>query len=159
MNYEKSYELGAQVEKEVLRIIRKKYPLAHRIEGYHKAYDILVPECDVTIEVKSDQKSKYTGNILIETEFDGYPSALSVTRSDFWAIFDGYVFAWIRPHKIRKCIQDQQIPLRRFIGNGDTKYKKAHLIKKELLFQYAEKLTRKVGILNVPSDLFHQPDL
>ena len=47
---------------------------------YYKEYDIFVPELNIGIEVKSDEKSKYTSNIVIEIEFNNKPSALSTSR-------------------------------------------------------------------------------
>ena len=81
----KDLESGKKIEKAVLSIIKKKYPKSYIIDGYFKDYDIYVPEKDIGVEVKRDEKSKYTGNIVVEIEFDGKPSALSTTKADWWA--------------------------------------------------------------------------
>ena len=129
---------GKMLEEEVLAMIKPKYPNAYIKEGYYKEWDIFVPEVNVGIEVKSDEKSKFTGNIVIEVEFDGKPSALSTTKADYWVIYDGYQFNWFTPYRIKQCIEENNLRVARFIGKGDDKYKLAYLIKKELLYNYGE---------------------
>jgi hypothetical protein len=130
---------GEQIELKLLSVIQSKYPNAYKVEGYFKDYDLFVPEVNKSVEVKADEKSKYTGNILVEIEFNGKPSALSTTKADFWVWWDGYVFTWFTPNDIKKCIQDTNQQIRQFIGNGDTVPKKAYLIKKEILYNYSLK--------------------
>lgn len=131
---------GEQIELKVLSMIQSKYPNAYKIEGYFKDYDLFVPEINKSVEVKADEKSKYTGNILVEIEFNGKPSALSTTKADYWVWWDGYVFIWFTPENIKKCIQETNQQIREFIGNGDTVPKKAYLIKKEILYNYSLKI-------------------
>jgi len=110
---------GKQVEQMVLDLIKPKYPKSYIQEGYFKEWDIFVPEKNCGIEVKCDEMSNNTGNFLIEVEFDGKKSALSTTKAEYWVFFDGSQFVWIEPEKLRECS-----------GSGDTKYKKAYLVKK-----------------------------
>ena len=121
----------------LLKEIQKKYPKAYKVEGYFKDYDLYVPEVEKSIEVKSDEKSKQTGNIVVEIEFDNKPSALSTTKADYWVWWDGFEYTWFTPEDIRRCIKETSQSLRRFIGSGDIKSKKAYLIKKETLFKYS----------------------
>ena len=102
--FERDLKRGEQIELKVLSMIKKKYPQAYKVEGYFKDYDIYIPEIDKRIEVKSDEQSKHTGNILIEVEFNNKPSALSTTKADFWVWWDGSEFAWFTVDKIWKCI-------------------------------------------------------
>ena len=129
---------GKQVETMALDLIHIKYPSAHIIHGYNKFWDIYVPELQIGIEVKSDQKSKYTGNIVVEIAFDGKKSALCVTKAKYWMFYDGYGFVVIKPNRIWDCINDNKLLPVNFIGNGDTKQKTAYLIKKSILYQYKE---------------------
>ena len=129
---------GKQVERMALDLIHTKYPNAHIIHGYNKFWDIYVPELQIGIEVKSDQKSKYTGNIVVEIAFDGKRSALCVTKAKYWMFYDGYGFVVIKPNRIWDCINDNKLVPVNFIGNGDTKQKTAYLIKKSILYQYKE---------------------
>lgn len=129
---------GKQIENKVLDIVKCKYPLSYIVDGYCKDWDIYVPEMGIGVEVKSDEKSKYTGNIVIEIEFNGKPSALSTTKAKYWVIYDGYEFKWFLVESIKKCILENNLNPCRFIGKGDTKHKKAYLIKKTLLYNYGE---------------------
>ena len=129
---------GKQIEYRVLDIVKYKYPLAYIIDGYCKDWDIYIPEIEIGIEVKSDEKSKYTGNIEIEIEFNGKPSALSTTKAKYWVVYDGYEFKWFLVKSIKKCILENNLSPCKFIGKGDTKYKIAYLIKKTLLYNYGE---------------------
>jgi|SRR5210317_668200 len=138
LTFHRDLARGKMLEEEVLSMIKPKYPRAYIKDGYYKEWDIFVPELNLGVEVKSDEKSKYTGNIVIEIEFDGKPSALSTTKADYWVIYDGNQFNWFKPYRIKQCIKENNLRIARFIGKGDDKYKLAYLIKKELLYQYGE---------------------
>ncbi len=137
--FTRDLQRGEVVEMNVLSMIRNKYPRAYKVDGYFKDYDLYIPEINKSIEVKSDEKSKYTGNILIEVEFDDKPSALTTSKADYWVWWDGYSYKWFTRDLIHKCIKELNPPLRKFIGKGDTKYKKAYLIKKQRLYDYSIK--------------------
>lgn len=128
---------GEDIEYKVLNIIRDKYPKAYKIEGYFKDYDIFIPEIQKGIEVKSDLMSKDTGNIVVEIEFNGKPSALSTTKADYWIWYDGDYLTFFKPKDIHRCISENNLFYRKFIGKGDVKEKKAYLIKKNILYKYA----------------------
>jgi hypothetical protein len=128
---------GEAIEQKILNKIKLKYPNAYKVEGYFKDYDLFVPEISKSIEVKYDKKSKLTGNIVVEVEFNNKPSALSTTKADYWVWWDGYKFTWFNTYNIKKCIKETNQKLHTFIGNGDTKSKKAYLIKKETLYKYS----------------------
>lgn len=137
--FDRDLEAGKLHENAVLKLIQAKYPQAYIIEGYCKEYDIFVPEVNFGIEVKSDQKSKFTGNIVVEIEFNGKPSALSTTKAKYWVFYDGYDYTWIRVKEIFRCISENKLTPVEFTGRGDTKSKKAYLIKKYQLFKYKDK--------------------
>jgi|TARA_R110001632_G_scaffold66060_2_gene156248 hypothetical protein len=128
---------GEKIELTLLKEIQKKYPKAHKIDGYFKDYDLFVPEVNKSIEVKSDEKSIETGNIVVEVEFNGKPSALSTTKADYWVWWDGFNFTWFETKSIHNCIKETNQKIRQFTGKGDTKSKKAYLIKKETLYNYS----------------------
>ena len=135
--FEQDLKIGHIIETQVLQLIHKKYPKAYMQSGYCKEYDIFIPEIQKSVEVKFDQKSKHTSNIVIEIEFGGKPSALSTTKSDFWVIYDGDNFKWFTPKSIHQCIQENNLKFVTFKARGDNQSKKAYLIKKELLYKYA----------------------
>lgn len=128
--------VGEAIEMEVLKKIQKKYPNAYKKLGYCKEYDLVIPEINKTVEVKQDFKAKHTNNIVIETDFGGVPSALSVTKADYWAITDGYWLYWITPDNIRKCIADYEYVPSNWIGPGDTKMKTVYLMSRYDLLGY-----------------------
>lgn len=127
---------GKQVENKVLSLIKKKYPKSFIQDGYFKEWDIFIPELGIGVEVKSDEESKYTGNIVIEVNFDNKPSALSTTKAKYWVIYDGYEFNWFEVSSIKRCIKLNDLSSCNFIGKGDVKSKEAYLIKKDILYKY-----------------------
>jgi len=137
-HFEKSLYIGKNVEQIVCDKINKKYPKAHVIQEYCKGYDIFVPETNMKIEVKQDKKSNYSGNFVVETEFNGKPSGISTTEADYWVFYDGSCFIWITPDRLAQVTT----PLRQvtFTGRGDDKPKKAYLVKKESIMSFANKI-------------------
>lgn len=127
---------GKYHEQIVLNKIQAKYTSAYIVDGYCKEWDIWIPELTIGVEVKSDEKSKYTGNIVIETSFNGRPSALSTTEAKYWVIYDGSGYHWFDVNNIHSCIEDHRLKLATFVGKGDTKSKEAYLIPKSLLYSY-----------------------
>ena len=77
-----------------------------------------------------------TGNIVIETEFNNKPSALSTTKAKYWMITDGIDYKWFLVNDIKKCISDNNFKLATFKAIGDNKYKRAYLIQKDILYKY-----------------------
>ena len=130
-DFKTSLEVGKETERYVLQIIQKKYPSAYMIAGYCKEYDIYIPELSVGVEVKKDKKSIYTGNIVVEIEFNGKPSALSTTKADYWVFYDEKELIWTTPGKLRTIVKDMKPAT--FIGKGDTVSKKAYLVKKKII--------------------------
>jgi hypothetical protein len=130
-------EKGIKVESMLLDKLKLKYPSSTLVSAF-KGYDIWIPEIHKSIEVKSDEKSKETGNIVVEIEFNGKPSALLTTTADYWVFYDGDVFVSIEPKEIIKCIFMNKLHYAEFTGKGDTKSKKAFLIKKDILFNYGK---------------------
>jgi len=134
--FNRDLKRGKYHENVILEVIQKKYPKAFIKDGYCKEYDIFIPELKIGVEVKSDEKSKFTGNIVIEIEFNNRPSALITSKAKYWVIFDGYDYHWFLKDKIKDCILENKLKWVEFIGKGDTKRKKAYLIKKEILYKY-----------------------
>ncbi len=136
--FHRDLKRGKYHENIILDKIKSKYSQAYIIDGYCKDYDIFIPELNYGIEVKSDEKSKYTNNIVIEIEFNGKRSALSTTKAKYWVIYDGYDYNWFDTNNIKKCIKENNLSYAEFVGKGDTKSKKAYLIKKDILYKYKE---------------------
>ena len=132
---------GKKVDEKVCNMIKKKYPKTHMIDGYCKEYDIFIPEKDFGIEVKKDVKSQETGNYVIEIEFDDKPSALMTTKAEYWVIYDGECYIWIKPKMLKALVSIMgDGRLAKFIGKGDTKHKRAFLMPKEIIKNNASKI-------------------
>lgn len=141
MNWEDSLALGEKVEKDIIRLLRKKHPCTMKIEGKFKPFDIYIPETDTKIEVKRDIKSLDTGNFVVEVEMFGKPSGLCATKADWLVFTDMKQLIWVRPNKLKDAILMGGFTLRRFTGNGDTEPKKAFLLKVDMLVDCADKIT------------------
>lgn len=134
---------GESSEREVLDYIQKKYPKAYKIEGYFKDYDIYVPEAEKSVEVKQDFKSEFTGNLVVEIEFNGKPSALSTTKADYWVFVTRPNWFWITPKQICDCIRQYKYSPATFVGRGDTKSKKAYLVKINHIQEFSQWTQKK----------------
>lgn len=129
MGFNEDIARGESIEYKILELIKETYPSANKKKGYFKEYDIEIPEISTTVEVKYDEMSAVTGNLVVETEFDGKPSALNTTTADYWLFVTPTELMWIKPEAIWSVIHFHNYKLRRFIGKGDTKYKRAFLVK------------------------------
>jgi len=144
--FELDLQTGKGVEREVLEIIQKKYPLAFGIEGNCKAYDLFVPEISAGVEVKADSMSHETGNVFIEISLGEKPSGLMVTLATYWAYVTRDEVIWLKPERIKDCIVQTNPKLQTYVGGngfaqGDTTVKEAYLIKRSTLVPYAERVT------------------
>lgn len=134
--FHKDLAWGLQIEEKALALIKPKYPKAYIAEAL-KEYDIFIPEKNYSIEVKCDMKSNHTGNILIEVEMFGKPSGLTATTATYWLFYDDKQWAWIKPMEIVRCIFLNKYPLKEFTSKGDTEPKKAFLVDKKILYNFA----------------------
>lgn len=130
---------GLKVEKEVLKIARKKYKCATLIDAY-KGYDLWIPEIHKSFEIKYDPMSHETGNFVIEIEMFNKPSALLTTTADYWILCDDATKIIMKPIDIIRCIFLNKLQYREFIGQGDTASKKAFLVNKNELFRFGKPL-------------------
>ena len=129
MTFHVDLAIGHRSEDYVLSIIRRHYPNAYRIEGKHSAYDILVPELGLTVEVKGDYRSQETGNICVEVNHPiGTPSGLLVTTADYWVHDTGKELIWIKPQDIKDCIMVYNYKPRDFTAGDDRAAKRVYLI-------------------------------
>ena len=133
---------GLEAERLALHILRREYRCATQINAY-KGYDIWIPELHSSAEVKSDLASNQTGNFVIETEFNGKPSGLTTTEATYWFLYDGNELVMTTPKAIRKFIERSGATEVTFTGRGDTKPKRAYLLRKQELFEASEIVWRK----------------
>ena len=129
-------EAGKVHEKYILELIQQKYPLSYEQEGYFKEWDIFIPELNFGVEVKFDEMSKETGNIVLEIESNGEKSGLATTKAKYWVIYDGYEYNWFLVDDLKRCIKENKLRYRRFTTKEDHNNKKAYIIKKKILYDY-----------------------
>jgi len=134
MSFAADLERGLEVEIKVLKVIQKKYAQAHIVTAL-KEYDIWIPEIEKGIEVKYDPMSCQTGNIVVEFEMNGSPSALMATGADWWIFYDGEIMFSITPKEIIQVIFNTKLTHVQFVGSGDRSVKKAFLIPKDWLIE------------------------
>jgi hypothetical protein len=145
MKFNDSLLSGKQSENIILKMVQNKYPKAYIKEGYHKEYDIMIPEIDKTIEVKKDFKSQYTGNIVIEMEMNNRPSGLQTTTADWWVFhLDETEIVWITLERLKEMVEFEDYKLVEFIGEGDEISKQAYLVPKKDLYMYSNRIKELV---------------
>jgi hypothetical protein len=137
MSFNKDLQRGLEIEDRVISILRKKYPCTTLVSAF-KGYDIWIPEINKSVEVKYDPMSCETGNIVVEIEMYGKPSGLMASTADYWVFYDGEMFVVMPIKNIFKCIFDCKLQYVEFVGNGDTRSKKAFLVDKNTLFKYGK---------------------
>jgi hypothetical protein len=145
MKFNESLLSGKQSENIILKMVQNKYPKAYIKEGYHKEYDIMIPEIDKTIEVKKDFKSQYTGNVVIEMEMNNRPSGLQTTTADWWVFhLDETEIVWITLERLKEMVEFEDYKLVEFIGEGDEISKQAYLVPKKDLYMYSNRIKELV---------------
>jgi hypothetical protein len=73
----------------------------------------------------------------------GKPSGLMATKADQWIIDTGHEWIHITPDQIKNCIIQTGQQLRTFVGSGDQNAKKAYLVPKQQLINYAETIRKQ----------------
>jgi len=140
MSFHSDLAFGEEKELLVLEKLRLKYPKAYKVEGYHKEWDLFVPEKDIGIEVKSDRMSKKTGNVAIEYSYGGEPSGIEATKAEWWVYITEDTLYWIKAKRIKQCIKENKLePIKFPPIEGDFKKKSLYLIKETLFKKYAKR--------------------
>jgi hypothetical protein len=157
-------KFGDYVENEMLKIIRRKYPLAYNvnIDGVkNKDCDINVPEIIKTFEIKADYASAGYGNVVVEVVGPhGELSGLSTTKSDYWCFVTGFRKIWITPFELYRLLETRPESHRgreTMKGKGDNYTKLAYKVKHDYLVLYittvlADKKRGYVEIINDATD-------
>jgi len=145
MSFQSDLAYGEEKELLVLDRLRLKYPKAYKVEGYHKEWDLFVPEKNIGIEVKSDRMSKRTGNVAIEYSYGGEPSGIEATKAKWWVYITEDKLYWIKAKRIKQCIKENKLkPIEFPPIKGDYKGKFLYLIK-ETLFKDYTTITEKLN--------------
>ena len=89
----------------------KPYEITETQENYNYKtinYDAKLDngETDINIEVKTDHRSKYTGNFFIEFSQYGKASGLATTEADYYVINDAIYYYLISVEDICELLRD-----------------------------------------------------
>jgi hypothetical protein len=95
--FEDDLKIGEKAQKYFLKKIQEKYPDARESEGYCRGYDIIISSIGKRIEVKYDRLSRKTGNFAVEFSYNGKPSGIITTESDYWGmiVWSDFEDSWI----------------------------------------------------------------
>ena len=130
-NFKKDLSKSIVAEEYTVDKLKPTYPKAHRIEGNHKEFDIMIPEVEETIEVKLDELADKTGNVFIEFQSRNEPSGIETTTADWWFIYikkDLSKCIRIKTDELRQLIKDKTF---RIVPGGDENTSMGYLIKVE----------------------------
>lgn len=84
-NFSQDKKLGDEGEDAVLAKVKEFFPQAYRVTDYEPRWDIVIPEIEKTIEVKTDKLANRTGNLAVErSKSSGAPSGIMVSEADLW---------------------------------------------------------------------------
>ena len=141
--FNRDLKIGEDGEEYILAIIRKKYPMAHKVSGKFKPYDIYIPEISSSFEVKTDSKAHLTGNVFIEIIYNYEPSGVLATKADKWAYITNDDVIYIKPERIKDCILFNCLKCMEFPPNDDSAQKRGFVISRELFDKFADKVVKK----------------
>lgn len=107
---------------------------------FSKGYDLKIISKGWTFEVKNDLMAHQTGNVAIEYESRGKPTALGATTADFWVYkFAGRFFAFRTATLKRKLFVEKQYF--KAVSGGDAgSNTKMFLVKMEELMKWGKEI-------------------
>ncbi|MDG3581775.1 hypothetical protein [Galbibacter pacificus] len=124
-NFEKDLQFGEQFEQLILQKIQKKYPKAYKVEGYHKEYDLYVNE-KITIEIKVDNQTIKTNNILVESQCNGKKSGITTTKASHWCFITHQNVIWVTTKKLKELLKKNSESY--YCIQGDWQAKRGYFI-------------------------------
>ncbi len=110
-NFKKDLLDGQAAESEVAQrlMARLGIPAEDVERSSSKGYDLKIISKGWTFEVKNDLMAHQTGNVAIEYESRGKPTALAATTAEFWVYkFAGQFFAFRTETLKRKIFEEKQ---------------------------------------------------
>lgn len=130
-NFKKDLVDGQAAEQEVAKrlMVRLGIPAEDIETCTSKGYDLKIISKGWTFEVKNDLKAHETGNVAIEYESRGKPTALAATTADFWVYkFANCFFAFKTETLKRKLFEEKQY-FKDVIGGDPGSNTKMFLVK------------------------------
>ncbi|MBI5916866.1 MAG: hypothetical protein HY842_15945 [Bacteroidetes bacterium] len=141
-NFNKDLEDGQQAELEVMErlMARLNLPVDDIERSTSKGYDLKVLSTGWTFEVKNDLMAAQTGNVAIEYECRGKPTALSATTADYWVYkFAGLFFAFRTEVLRRKLFEEKQF-FKQVTGGDAGSFTKMFLVKVEVFKSWGKEI-------------------
>jgi hypothetical protein len=141
-NFNKDLEDGKAAELEVAQRLITRLNLAEDdIEhSSSKGYDLKIISKGWTFEVKNDLMAHQTGNVAIEYECRGKPTALAATTAEFWVYkFAGSFFAFKTETLKRKLFEEKQF-FREVVGGDVGSNTKMFLVKMAVLKSWGKEI-------------------
>ena len=77
-------QFGEECEREIAEFIAKGQPIEHSI-GNFKDWDYKID--GKTYEQKTDRKTRYSGNIVVELSEYGKPAGIIRSKADYWVSY------------------------------------------------------------------------
>ena len=136
MSWEKDLAKGDEVEEEWYQKLHVIFQQCQKTFGKDSRFDISVPELDTTIEIKLDEKSQDTGNIVVEYHHNN-PSGILTSEADVWLFATGKEDIWITRKNILKMILIENLKPTTFTGPGDRYQKAVFLVPIETVRRYS----------------------
>ena len=128
--FKKDLIIGEDEEYRILKEIQKKYPLAKKIKGNFKDYDLYVPEKKVKVEVKTQKEAiKY---YFIECSCNDSASGLQTTKADYWVIVGTIADIWVNTTRLR-VLCSQKGKLWKGIPTGGYSMVTGYLVPKDVI--------------------------
>ena len=145
-NWKPMLEKGNQTEKELIILLKQVDIDTHKDkEGNYKWNDIIMPTLDRKIEVKSDEKSHYTGNFAVEIRCKGKLSGLSVTIADYYVMVTKGTYYFFKTNDLKSWIKRNAKDFKIVMGGDDMNSQMILIEKRQLIFQYFTYALLKCG--------------
>ena len=136
-NFPIKLKQGEDCEQELLAILLQLYPMAKKMEGNHKAFDFLIPELDMRLELKFDVMARDTNNWAIEVMCMGKPSGLLTTEAQIWIQAHEDAFYFMNTGRLRTFLKKQRdLGKFKLVKGGDD-------LASELVLIWRERLNRE----------------
>lgn len=136
MSWTSDLARGDKVEEEWYQKLFSIFKQCQKTFGVDSRFDISVPELDTTIEIKLDEKSQDTGNIVVEYHHNK-PSGILTSEADVWLFATGKEDIWITRKNILKMILIEELKPTSFTGPEDRHPKAVFLVPIDVVRRYS----------------------
>ena len=138
MSWASDLAKGDKVEEEWYQKLHGIFQQCAKTFGKDSRFDIEVPELDTTIEIKLDEKSLETGNIVIEYHHNK-PSGILTSEADVWLFSTGEEEIWVTRKNIVKMLLIEELKPASFTGPEDRHPKAVFLVPIDVVRSYSSR--------------------